>query len=256
MALPASAVQIPDRASCYGTDGVHYPDREERTVPLSERALRLIAYLYEALRLAFRGADDVYVGADQFLYWEPGNTRKRVAPDGYVIQGVPKEPPRRVIRIWEESAPSLVVEVSSNESRKEDRGSKLALYRDVLRCPEYLIYDEGREELLFFRLDDGAYQPVAPEADGRFHSHTLNVSFAPDPDVLVRVFDLDGRPVPDLQELDEQFTALDEQYAALNTRHQELQQREDEERRRAEDLAAENERLRAELERLRGDAQS
>ncbi len=230
MAQPAETIRRFERGSRWGADGVYYPAEEERTVPLSKRALRLIGYLVDALEHVFRANPWVFVGGDQFIYWEPGNNRKRVAPDVYVIQGVSKEPPRAVIRIWEEAVPSLVVEVSSAGSRTEDRGRKFRLYQNILQCPEYLIWDDDTGELLFFRLEAGRYELQVPDIAGRFYSQELGVWFGPDPETLIRVYGPNGEPVLD---------------------HQETHLRAEREQLRAETLAAENERLRAELERLR-----
>lgn len=230
MAMPSTTPAIYQRGSRYGPDGVYYPAEEERTVPLSDRAITLIFYFRFALRQAFRAFPDVYVGADQFIYWEPGNTDKKIAPDGYVIRGVPSEPLRDVIRVWEEAVPSLVIEVSSKGSRSEDRGEKFYKYQDVLGCPEYLIYDDDTGELLFYRRIDGKYRAQAPGSDGRYSSHELGVQFARDPETLVRVFDLDGRPIIAPEELADRY---------------ELEQC------RRRELEVENERLLAELARLR-----
>ncbi|HTE19346.1 MAG TPA: hypothetical protein VK689_13310, partial [Armatimonadota bacterium] len=93
-------------------DGVYYPSSEERTAPISDRAWRLMGYVYMALNALFEDREDVYVGADQFFYWEPGDSGKRLAPDGYVIFGVPKRPLRTSIRVWQEAPPAFVLEVS------------------------------------------------------------------------------------------------------------------------------------------------
>lgn len=237
MALPASPTAF-QRGSRYGAGGIYYPAEGERLVPLSERAPRLIAYLYYALRHVFRHRDDLHVGADQFIYWQPGDVTKKIVPDGFVIQG---EPPRAVIRLWEEAVPDLVIEISSEGSRSDDRSSKREIYQDVLRCPEYLIYDEDLDELLFFRLEDGHYHLQAPGSDGRLHSTGLGIAFAKDRDVLLRVFDLDGAPVPEAEE-----------WVAL---YQQVQQQMERERRKAElaDLRAEAERQRARTERERAE---
>ncbi len=229
MAQAVETIRRLERGSRWGADGVYYPAEEERKVPISKRALRLIGYLVEALEHVFRAEPDVFVGGDQFIYWERGNIRKRVAPDLYVIRGVPKEPPRAVIRLWEEAVPSLVAEISSAGSRVEDRGRKLRLYQNLFRCPEYFIWDDDTEEMLFYRLEEGRYQPQAPDVVGRFYSQ-LGVWFGPDPEALVRVYGPDGEPVPDFSE---------------------AQHRARENADRSDALAAENERLRAELERLR-----
>lgn len=243
MALPASPLTL-DRGSRYGADGIYYPAEEERTVPLSEQALRLIAYLYYALRYVFEAHEDVHVGADQFLYWEPGNTEKKIAPDGFVIQGVPREPPRAVIRLWEEAVPDLVIEISSEGSRSDDRGKKLETYQNILRVPEYLIYDEDLDELLFYRLEGGGYRRQRPAPDGRYHSSSLGVSFARDPEILLRVFGLDGAPVPEAAE----WVAL---YREMHSLLEAERERAEREWQRAEDLAQEVQRLQAELRTLR-----
>src|SRR5438045_2470262 len=97
------------RGSRWGSDGVYYPAEEERKVPLSGMALRLILYFYTALNRVFAARSDVYVGADQFLYWDPDDRGKCVAPDGYVLFGVPRLPIRDVIRTWEEAPPTFVI---------------------------------------------------------------------------------------------------------------------------------------------------
>lgn len=241
MALPASPIKL-QRGSCYGADGIYYPAEEERVVPLTEQALRLIAYLYYALRYLFRHRDEVHVGADQFIYWEPGNVNRKIAPDGFVIQGVPRDPPRAVIRLWEEAVPDLVIEISSAGSRSEDRGNKLETYQNVLRCPEYLIYDEDLDEMLFFRLEEGVYRLQAPAPDGRVHS-SLGFSFAKDRDVLLRVYGADGEPVPESEEWIE--------------RYQQVQQHLERERRKLTlaENRAEAERERAEAERERAESE-
>ncbi len=264
MALPASPRRF-DHGSRYGADGIYYPAEEERTVPLSEQALRLIAYLYHALRYVFEAREDVHVGADQFLYWEPGNIEKKIAPDGFVIQGVPHEPPRAVIRIWEEAVPDLVIEISSEGSRGDDRGKKLEIYQNVLRVPEYLIYDEDRDELLFFRLEGGVYRRQQPAADGRYHSAGLGVAFSRDTEILLRIYGLDGAPVPEATEWVALYREMHTQLEAERERAEREWLRAEEERRnaetarrnaeserrRADQLALEVERLQAELERLR-----
>lgn len=235
------------RGHVYGPDGLYYPCEEDRAVPLSGAAIRLILYLYAAVRhLVYPRREDVYVAADQFIYYVPQTISRKVAPDLWVCYGVPKEPERDVFRIWEEGAtPSFVAEVSSNASRAEDRGPKFALYQDVLRCREYLIYDEDSDELLLYRRAGEALQPVSETEDGRFYSEELDLWFGKEPGQLVRVYGPDGQPVANLAE------AYD--IAAVEVRlRQHFQQEAEAQARRAEELETEVERLRAEVEHLRG----
>jgi Uma2 family endonuclease len=264
MAQAVTTVPRWELGSRYGKDGFFYPAEEEREVPLSDQAILLIIYLRQALHRIFFGRKDVYVGADQFIYWVPNNARKRVAPDVYVLKSVPSEPPREVIRVWEEAVPSLVVEVSSQDSRTHDRGRKMEIYQDVLGCPEYLVYDVDRGELLLYFLVDGVYQLQAPDEQGRVQSRETGAWFGPDPACLVRVYDAELRPIPDLDELYEDRALLERIAARREQELHDLQAYLSEvERQRAKEsqtlqaqaaeLAAENECLRVELERLRAE---
>jgi Uma2 family endonuclease len=228
------------RGSAFGPDGRFYPSTEEPAVPLSGAAIRLILYLYAALRrLLYPRHEMVYVAADQFIYYAPHDRTRKIAPDIWVCYGVPKQPERDVFRTWEEEAtPSFVAEISSRESRNEDRGHKFSLYEDVLRCREYLLYDEELDELLLYRRQGDALRPVPPDEDGRVHSEELDVSFGRDPETLVRVYGPDRQPVLDMEEVYE-YAKQAEVEARLRRHFEE----------RAAALAAEVERLKAELAR-------
>ncbi len=66
----------------------------------------------------------------------------------------------------------LVVEVVSNESATRDRREKFLEYQEG-GVREYWIIDPrpGREQAHFSVRDEhGTYQPVVPDADGRYHS--------------------------------------------------------------------------------------
>ena len=69
----------------------------------------------------------------------------------------------------------LAVEMLSEDTAREDLGRKRDQYA-ALGVREYLILDArpGRQEFAYLRLDDaGRYQPVQPDADGRYHSAVL-----------------------------------------------------------------------------------
>jgi Uma2 family endonuclease len=230
---------------------VYYPAEEARTVPLSTEALRLIFYLYQALLTLFADRDDVYVGADQFIYWVRGDADQKLAPDGYVLFGVPKQPYRPVIRTWEEGAtPRFVAEISSEDSRTDDRGRKLRIYRDVLRCDEYLIYDEPRKEVLFYRRQGGQFLLQQPDALGRQWSQALGCFFGADPRTLLRVYGPDGKPIEQFEELKDAAERLAGIAARLRQEVEELRARSEQDRNEAARLLmVERERARAERAR-------
>lgn len=69
----------------------------------------------------------------------------------------------------------LVFEMLSEDTAGEDRGRKREQY-EALGVIEYVMIDArpGRQEFAYLRLDDaGRYQPVEPDADGRYHSAVL-----------------------------------------------------------------------------------
>ncbi len=66
----------------------------------------------------------------------------------------------------------LAVEVVSDDSVRRDRLAKFAAYA-LAGIPEYWLLDPrpGRQREDFFRLsDEGTYEPVPLDADGRYHS--------------------------------------------------------------------------------------
>jgi hypothetical protein len=70
-------------------------------------------------------------------------------------------------KIWEEGAvPSVVFEMTSPSTRKEDDGEKKTLYAQ-LGVAEYWQFDpQGdwiTEKLRGYRLEDGSYQPIADQ---------------------------------------------------------------------------------------------
>ncbi len=105
-------------------DDVYYPECDDEPMAETEFHLEETIYLIEALKDRFRDAQDVYVGGDMFLYYVQGAPKHVVAPDVFVVLGIPKRK-RRIYKLWEEGRPpSLVIEVTSEDTRKKDLGSK------------------------------------------------------------------------------------------------------------------------------------
>ena len=142
--------------------------------------------------------------------------------------------------------PALAIEVTSPSTAREhdlDTLSPRAKPAVYARCgiSEYIVFDalgeEIPERMRAWRLGpNGLYVPWEPEADSRWHS-ALGVSFAP-LNLLLRVWDSQGRLLPTHRELAEMLDARDRE---LRDRDRELHNRDRE-------IAA----LREELRRLRG----
>ncbi len=145
---------------------VNYP-YYEATVTESTRHFKSISYLQQALLYRYRDSDDVFVGANNYVYWEEGNVDDKQAPDVYVCFGA-RNIERSSYKAWEEGGilPQVVFEVTSKSSRITDLGTKKAVY-EMLGVEEYYAFDPLKEfipqGLRAFRLKNGAYVEVIPK---------------------------------------------------------------------------------------------
>ncbi|MEZ4734224.1 MAG: Uma2 family endonuclease [Caldilineaceae bacterium] len=177
---------------------------------MAETEVHILAlvHLLNALRYFFRKQPDVYVIGNMFFYYRQGNKRKHKAPDIMVVKGVDATIRRRSYKLWEEKAPpSVVIELTSAETKNEDIVTKPALYAS-LGIKEYFLFDPLfeylDEQLLGYRMVDGEYTPIQPDTDGDLHSEELGVIFSID-GALLRVVDPQtGEFIPALEEAVEQ----------------------------------------------------
>ena len=144
---------------------IDYP--AEDGVPMAETDAQGIPLMYAVtgLRDYFRQRPDVYVSGNLLIYYEEGNRNASVAPDVFVVIGVPNHP-RPTYRVWEEGkVPDFVLEITSRHTRDEDEGPKRDLY-ERLGVQEYWQYDPTGDylepPLRGMRLDDGEYRLMAP----------------------------------------------------------------------------------------------
>jgi Uma2 family endonuclease len=149
--------------------------------PLTDTELQRIEReaLYAVLADHFGGRNDLYVGADMFVYYEEGNRNKKVSPDLFVCFGVPRRM-RRVYKTWEDAhGLDWVLEVVSSGTWRNDLGHKRKLYAARMGVKEYFVYDpEGdylKRPLMGFRRQGTALEPFSPEPSGRFRSELLGL---------------------------------------------------------------------------------
>ena len=147
-------------------DAVFYPTSDDQ--PMAETALHAACMVHVASALGWwfkkHGRDDVYVGMNNFLYYERGNPRAVVAPDVYVVVGAPAHPPRDTYMLWKEpKGPDFVLEVTSASTRGNDERRKREVYA-ALGVREYFLYDPRAEwlapPLQGWRLHEGAYRAM------------------------------------------------------------------------------------------------
>ena len=144
---------------------VFYPESDGQPMAESDVHRDLMIDLIAMLREYFHDDPQVYISGNLFLYYQEGNPRRVVAPDVFVVKGVPGGR-RRIYKLWEEGhPPDVVFEVTSPSTRGEDLRTKHALYAR-LGVTEYFLFDPLDEYLRppFQGLSVGAggqYRPLS-----------------------------------------------------------------------------------------------
>lgn len=138
--------------------------------------------LIHGLEHRYAAMPDVWVGGNLFLCYEKGNPSAAVAPDVLLARGVEKWP-RPNYLLWDEVPPSLVIEVTSKSTRREDLKKKRDVYERI-GVEEYVFFDPYREylrpPLQGLRLHDGVYQPIPLEPDGGLVLQTVGIKLLPE----------------------------------------------------------------------------
>ena len=137
------------------------------------------------------------IGQDSGIYWRETDPPERgaEAPDWFYVAGVPARPDGQIRRsyvLWkEEKIPAIALEFASGNGAEErdrtalveqtngreiNKPGKFWVYENIVRIPYYGIFTIRREELEMYRLSDGAYRPMTPNADGRYEIPPLQVS--------------------------------------------------------------------------------
>jgi Uma2 family endonuclease len=218
-----------------------YPVHEEDHVPETPLHLRQWHYLVGAIQAEL---PHLWVTGDTCLYWERGNTRRYVAPDLAVIDCPPPQEPTNVYLRWRDPELLFVGEVGSRSTLRKDTGPKVSPFEKKLRVPEYLYCDPPKGDLRFWRIIEGRYHSIPPDAAGRVWSAQLGLSFGYDETGFLRVYDRSGRMLLTHEE-ERARGEMEARRAAAEARRAETEHhlREEAERRMGE-MAAELERLR------------
>ncbi len=142
---------------------IDYPT--EDGLPMAETDAQGIPLMYAVtgLRDFFRHRRDVYVSGTLLIYYVAGNRDASVAPDVFVVLGVPNHT-RPIYKVWEErKGPDFVLEIASHSTWQNDQGPKRELY-ESLGVQEYWQYDPTGEylqrPLSGLHLVGGEYEPM------------------------------------------------------------------------------------------------
>ena len=99
-----------------------YPTSDGKPIAETDWHRDLMLELIETLKEHFAGQPRVYVSGNLLVFYEEGNKRKHVSPDVFMVRGIPKEtdPPRTRYLLWENKPLDLVIELTSQSTRRED----------------------------------------------------------------------------------------------------------------------------------------
>jgi Uma2 family endonuclease len=185
-------------------DDVYYPESDGKPMGETQVHREEMAYLIDALGDWYGSDPDVHVGGNLFLYYVKGMPGYSVCPDVFVAKGVPKEPPRRIYKVWKEGkVPDLVIEVTSDSSEKEDTDDKKSLY-ERLGVGEYILFDPFGDylspRLQGFHLTGGRYRQTPLEPDGSIFSRTTGLRFRVQGERIQVIAPSTGLPIPRYEE--------------------------------------------------------
>jgi Uma2 family endonuclease len=220
-----------------------YPTSDGKPMAETDWHRDLMGILIAILREFFAG-QRVYVSGNLLVHYAPGNRRRHVSPDVFVVRGV-ENYQRPNYLVWEErKGPEVVFEITSSTTRHEDRNTKRLLYQDTLKVREYFLFDPYAEwldpPLQGYRLLQGVYEPIRPR-QGRLYSQVLGLYLERDEEML-RLWNSRTKawlPTPD------------ERLADVIRAREEAEELVREESQARIEVETENERLRRELDELR-----
>ena len=187
--------EFPDLPFIYDYDRQGYLISDGQLMAETTLHRREINNSITELEAYFATRPDVYVSGCDYLHYRQGDKTTKLSPDGYVVFGVLKEKVRENFKVWEEGGktPAVVFEFTSTKTKKMDEGEKFMLYEQVLKIPEYILFDPRpfkrfRVRMRGFRLNAaGHYEPI-PIENGRLYSEQMDLYLEAQGQIL-RFFD-------------------------------------------------------------------
>jgi Uma2 family endonuclease len=241
-------------------EAVDYPTSDGRPMAETDVHRDLMVDTIKRLQARYAADPNVYVSGNLLVFYVPGDRRRHLAPDVFVVKGVPKHR-RDHYLIWQEGrGPNVVFEYTSKTTRDEDIEDKFRLYRDVLQVPEYYLFDPLGDYLTpplqGYRLVGGEYVPIEP-VDGRLPSEFLGLHLEQDGSDL-RLYDpATGQYLLTPEEQAEREASARQQAEAERQRSDEARRQAEAERQRSDEARqqAEAERQRSEEARRQAEAE-
>ena len=172
MPVPVTAVPRATRPTAVPLQE-EYPCSDGTVLMETEPHANSIVAMRNQLQWHFEARPNVYVAGSMAVYWRRGDPRAVVAPDVFVVLGVPKTT-RNSYRVWDEGGvvPAFVVEVASASTSGRDATGKRATYEEM-GVAEYWRFDplgkRVRQGLEGWRLAGGCYERVRSAGAGAWY---------------------------------------------------------------------------------------
>ena len=147
---------------------IYYPSSDGKPLADDTWQANTMISKYYMLTVYFEGDPNTFVGMDLLLYYTKDKPEDVVAPDVFVVFGVPDDY-RHYYKVWEEGkVPDFVLEVASQSSVMENLGCKKDVYERI-GVREYCVFDPQGclhwPRLQLFRLEGGSYKRVSMRGD-------------------------------------------------------------------------------------------
>jgi Uma2 family endonuclease len=155
-----------------------YPTSDGRPIAETDWHRDLMRDLIQTLKAWYASNSNVYVSGKLLMFYRPGDKRRHLSPDVFVVKGVPAHD-RPNYLTWEEGkGPDLVIELTSSATRSEDVNRKFLLLQNTLRVREYFLFDPLGDyldpPLRGYRLRGRTYAAIRPRK-GRLPSKVLDL---------------------------------------------------------------------------------
>jgi Uma2 family endonuclease len=179
--------------------------------------------------------DQIFMGTDLNVYYDPRHPQWYKRPDWFAVLGVSQLYEEQDLRLsyvlWQEGVdPFIVVELLSPGTEKEDLGqtlrevnqppTKWEVYERILKIPYYVVFDRYTDNLRVFMLQGDRYAEQTLEAS-RFWIDSIELGLGLWQGIYqgihrqwLRWFDRDGNWLPTLTEQKQQEQEKTERLAA------------------------------------------
>ena len=148
----------------------------EDSMGRSDRHMCETSLWYHALTVRLPAAT---VCSNLFLHYRQGDRGATLVPDLFVALGVPPIEARDNYKLWQDPVPDLAMEMLADAATANDACSKRATY-ERLGVRECWLFDPSGIKLAAplagYRLWEGRYRPIDPDAAGRRWSKVLKLA--------------------------------------------------------------------------------